>query len=234
MRAPLLALALSLATGSPALADSSLPGRGIPPPSDQRGPAPSPPPPPPEDEVTRNVHMLQLSCSLDPGIERARAIKYFVDHAAETHPRLLALFAGPERANANLIQLLGHLGRPESVAPLERVLAEGTELRSWSAGTALGQHAHPSALAALVRQVRQANKHTVFGATLGLTARRDAKVCPSLLQLRGERTGDVRYYLLQAAGRLGCLDRKEMATLAARDPSEDVRQLMGRILRNAP
>jgi HEAT repeat protein len=162
--------------------------------------------PPVMDEFDRQFFELNNRCSL-AGSLRASAAQYFVDHAEQTHARLLA--AAQQTPSAAVLMVLGRMGREESVPLLEKLLAEGGELVAWDAGSALGAHRTKAAFNALLRQVGARDKNVVFGATLGLMARGDAAACPRLLRLTTEeRASDVHYYLAQAADRLGCSSRR--------------------------
>jgi hypothetical protein len=199
-------------------------------PSSRNGAAPVP-----FDDFHMHVSMLMNRCSIGGPYERGVARAWFLDHPG-TYPRLLSLLdpSSPEYTTV-VMEVLPLFGRADSVPPMERLLAEGSELTSWRAGELLGTNPHPAALAALLRQVRSTNKETLYGATLGLMNRRDASACPTLLAQTAKSAGSERhYYLFQAAGRLGCIARSRLEAVARDDANADLRQLAGRILRNEP
>src|SRR5467141_3883494 len=84
--------------------------------------------------------------------EHDRALAFLLAHADEAHPRLLALL-GPQSAALPVaaVNALPLFGRADSVPVLEKLMREGAELISMSAGQALGRHSRAEALEALLR-----------------------------------------------------------------------------------
>ena len=227
MRTCVAGLALALAgfgAATVAHADAST--------ADQRAPAPAQDQ---SDDFALHLGLLRSHCSLQPKSEHEQHVAWFLAHP-ESYPRLLAAL-DPKSPGFRFeaLEVVLRFARADGVPAMERVLALGSELTSWRAGQLLGLHPHPSARAALLRQLGSPKKETLYGATLGLMERHDASVCPALLAESGKRAGTPSYfYVFQAAGRLGCIDRAQLEAVARSDGDADLRQLAQRILGNQP
>jgi len=186
------------------------------------------PPAASESEMEENFRTLLSPFGSEPHRRaRQRAINFLLAHADESHPRLLAaLRANPTALDApSIIEVLPLFGREESVPLLEEIMSRGDEYASRSAGVALGQHPSPSALESLLRGLESHSNETLIAAADGLAARGDGSACEALRKLVRHHDAAVRYHVVRAAGKLGCLGPDELAALAETDPDADVRAL---------
>jgi hypothetical protein len=170
-------------------------------------------------------------CSLSPNFgssfEDDPSVKYVLDHIEEAHPLLLEMLRRREVNDFDrAFRLLVIAGKPESVPVMKELLLSS---ESWddlndSAGQYLGLHPAPEAFEVLLGALTTTETKTLFGVTLGLRERKDKAAC---LPLRKEmtRTDDSqRYYVIQAAGELGCLTKQQLTDISGKDPSRDIRQ----------
>lgn len=180
-----------------------------------------------DDEIEAQIRAL-LSPHGHEADRRAhdRALAFLLAHADEAHPRLLALLE-PTRPYVPVaaVNSLPLFGRAESLPVLERLMREGAELIGMSAGQALGRHPHPDALQALLRGLKHDRAETKVAAADGLLTRGDKRACQALRELLSHTDYEVRYHAVNAAGKLGCLAREELARIAAHDTEQDIRNL---------
>lgn len=185
-----------------------------------------------DDEVEAQIQAL-LSPHGHEADRRAhdRALAFLLAHPNQAHPRLLALLEPTQSyvpvAAVNSIPLFG---RAESLPVLERLMREGAELISMSAGQALGRHPHPDALQALLRGLKHDRDETKVAAADGLLTRGDKAACQALRDLLSHTGYEVRYHVVNAAGKLGCLAREELARIAANDSERDIRKLASTLM----
>jgi HEAT repeat protein len=184
---------------------------------------------PDEDAVAARLALLDSPFGSEPHRrERERAAQWLLAHAERAYPVLLARLAAG-RAGAGAVALLPRFGRGESVAVLARLL-HGPELVAWGAGQALAQQPQSEAGAALRRALADANPKVATIAADALAGRGDPGDCPALAARLGAADPVVRYHVLQAADRLGCLMPAEIAGLAENDPDLEVRGLASQLL----
>src|SRR5262245_7982039 len=106
----------------------------------------TPPPPDPQAELHWQIELAtHYPCSLGVG-EHRRAVEWVIQHADETHARIVAMVESGAMLNmSSTARILGRIGRPESVGTLDRVLQRGEELTSWDAANGLAMHPDPAA-----------------------------------------------------------------------------------------
>jgi HEAT repeat protein len=202
------------------------------PPSPSAWPPPEPLPPAtgssPDSELATRIMLLDEPFGSEPHVrERERAAQWLLDHGDRAHRALLdALAAG--RASPGVIELLARFGRAESIEPLNRMLnAAGPA--AWHAAQALARHPQPEAAEALRRALRDPAPEVSIAAADALGARGDPGECVALqAELRAEDP-TVRYHVVQAAARLGCVSAEWLAQLARADPDADIQALAGRL-----
>jgi HEAT repeat protein len=159
--------------------------------------------------------------------ERERAAQWLLDHGDRAHPALLdALAAG--RASSGVIELLARFGRAESIEPLNRVLSAAGPA-AWHAAQALARHPQPEAAEALRRALRDPAPEVSIAAADALGARGDPGECAALQAELRAQDPTVRYHVVQAAARLGCVPTEWLAQLAQTDPDADIQALAGRL-----
>jgi hypothetical protein len=164
--------------------------------------------------------------------ERARAAEWLVTHADQAYPTLIArLDAG--RAGAGTVALLPRFGRAQSIGTLARLLA-GSGSIAWHAGQALAQHPQAAAGEALRQALAEPDAAVAMNAADGLGTRGDRGDCAALAERFGATDAGVRFHVLQAAVRIGCLSREAICDLARADPDPEVRRLASRLLTELP
>jgi HEAT repeat protein len=164
--------------------------------------------------------------------ERDCAAEWLVEHADRAYPLLLARLESG-RAGAGAVALLPRFGRSQSIGTLARLLA-GPEPMAWQAGQALAQHPQPEAGEALRQALIGPDATVAMIAADGLGTRGDRGDCAVLAERLGTTHAGVRYHVLQAAARLGCLPREVIGQLALTDPDAQVRGLASQLLVEPP
>jgi HEAT repeat protein len=132
---------------------------------------------------------------------RERALGWLAARAEEANPRLLELLDGHA---AGVAVPLGRLGRPESVAPLARLLREGAEADAWHAGQGLAAHPAPEALGALVAALAAQRVETVAAALGGVEGRGDPAACDAVRPLLTTADERIRERAERVVAALGC------------------------------
>src|SRR5206468_11993254 len=110
------------------------------------------------------------------------------------------------------------------IAPLERLLSE-PEGTAWAAGQALALHPQRAAEEALERALASPEAETAMVAADALGTRGDAGTCAALRRRIDAADARVRYHVVQAAGKVGCLKREQLEALGQHDTDADVRGL---------
>ena len=162
---------------------------------------------------------------------RDRALGFLLEDADEAHPQLLALIDRPAGyVPVSVVNALPLFGRPESVPVLERLMLEGMELISMSAGQALARHPDPESLAALLRGLADNRDVAKVAALDGLRTRGDKTSCSAVQHLLDHDSYEVRYHAVNAAAHLGCLNAEALRNIAANDSEKDIRELAASLL----
>ena len=169
-------------------------------------------------------------CSKGPPFERDPAVKYVIDHIDEAHPVLLEMLRNGDFTYDRAFRILVIAGKEESVPVMEEILLSDFELKSPTAGQYLGLHPSKEALAVLLQALSSTKAHTFFGATLGLIERKDKVACAPLRKELTRKDDSQRYYVIQAAGQLGCLTTQELTEISRQDQSDDIRQKAAELL----
>lgn len=152
-------------------------------------------------------------------------------HADVAYPRLLrrAQTAGSPAVYA----ALADFARSESVPVLARALAAGGP-HTDAAARALALHPQGTAGQALREALDQSDPLICMAAADGLLMRADRADCAALRARLTDPDALVRYHVLQAGARLGCLDQAVMASIARTDADTDVRNLAAKMLALPP
>jgi HEAT repeat protein len=152
--------------------------------------------------------------------ERARALRFLLDHADWAHPRLLALLSPKARlVPAAVLDALPRFGRPGAVPALGKLVRYGNPEVSLAAAEALGRHPSPRAAAALLKLLRAGKP----AAAAGLELRGEREALPALAAAAAGRDAELRYRALHALNALGGLDRPGLRRIAREDRDEDIR-----------
>jgi HEAT repeat protein len=186
----------------------------------------------PDSELEASIYFLNDPIGDEShGARSHRALEYLLANADVAHPRLLQdLEMRPAETQLGVIEALPLFGRAESIGVLERMLLEGSDIVSWTAGQALGAHPLSAARETLMHALSSPRRETTIGALAGLTRRNDRSACDAIRLLLGDRDALIRYHALQAGGRLSCLKNQDLAALASGDPDPKVRELAVRVL----
>src|SRR3954452_16645023 len=101
-----------------------------------------------DPELDTMIALVESPLGSAPHVrERDRAATWLLEHADRTHPALLER-ARQGRAGPGSIELLGRLGRPDSV-PVLADLLKADERSARAAASALAHHPDATALTAL-------------------------------------------------------------------------------------
>ena len=190
----------------------------------------------PLEDLEENIERLQDPFD-GPAHEASakQAARYLLAHADAAHPLLLELLLTYRASNPiAVIDLLPRFGRQESVPVLKKILAEGLEHVSGEVAAALARHPSEKAFKALESGLSLPAPESIKAAADGLMSRGDAAACPALRKLLGHENPEVRYHVIQAAGRLGCLDSATLRSIAQSDQDSDIVELTTGILQDAP
>jgi len=165
--------------------------------------------------------------------EHDRALAFLLAHADEAHPRLLALLDPAGYVPVAAVNALPLFGRAESIPVLERVMREGAQLISMSAGQALARHPLPDAREALLRGLEDNREETKVSAIDGLMTRGDKSACAVLQGLLGHASYELRYHAVRAAATLGCITAEKLKQIAENDSEQDIRELAASLMSKA-
>jgi HEAT repeat protein len=180
-------------------------------------------------EVDEQIAMLETPFGDGPHQrERERAAAWLVANADRAYPQLVARL-DEGRASVAVIELMPRFGRVESIPLLERLVV-GPEATAWAAGQALALHPQAAAGEALQRSLARPEPAVAIVAADALATRGDRNACPALVRLIDAPDARVRYHVVQAAGKLGCLAREALEALARADADPDVRGLATKLL----
>lgn len=183
------------------------------------------------DELERQIRALVSPGGHEADLrDRDRALAFLLAHPDEAHPRLLAMLDPQGYVPVAVVNAIPLFGRAESVPVLDKLMREGAELISMSAGQALGRHPHPESLTTLLRGLAHERDETKVAALEGLTTRGDRSVCSALRPLLDHTSYEVRYHAVKAAALLGCLDAENLKQIAENDTEQDIRDLASSLM----
>jgi hypothetical protein len=186
-----------------------------------------------DDEVETQLALAQSPLGGGPHQrQRERAVEWLLEHAERSYPVVLRRF-DQGAAGAALVELLPRFDREESIPRLARLLS-GSEPPAWAAGQALARHSQPAAGEALRRALDHADSKVAAIAADGIGARGDRGDCAALIAHVESPDARLRYHVVQAAGRLGCLARAALESLSRDDADADVRELAEKLLAGMP
>lgn len=172
--------------------------------------------PAPGDDIELHLQFLMDPFGDEPHRrQREISVHYLLAHADRAYPRLVqALKANPAALNSpSIIEVLPLFARADSVPLLEAIMNRSIEQVSGVAGQALGRHPDASAKDALLRGLASSLPDVMAAAADGLMVRGDSSVCSDLKTLLGHKNSIVRYHVVQASYKLGCLNRDQMEEL---------------------
>jgi hypothetical protein len=177
------------------------------------------------ERLLSELHMAaSYPCSRGPRFENDSSVKFVLDNIDEAHPILLKMIEENKvGAIDRAFRILVIAGKEESLPTMEKILLSNDELDAPSAGNYLGIHPSANALPILLKALSSTQTHTLFGATLGLMGKKDLAACEPLRGQMNRKDDSQRYYVIQAAGELGCFSSDELKAIAKKDPSGDIR-----------
>jgi len=180
-------------------------------------------------EVDQQISLLETPFGDGPHQrERERAAAWLVANSGRAYPQIV-LRLSEGRASVALLELLPRFGRAESIPLLQRLLS-GPQATAWAAGQALALHPQPAAGEALRRSLLRHDPVLAIIAADALATRGDRTDCAALTALIDVPDSRLRYHVVQAAGKLGCLTREALQALARGDADADVRGLAAKLL----
>ena len=151
-----------------------------------------------------------------------RAEAWLVAHPDEAVPALIAGLGQPA-IRRNAARVLGRIGAPEAVSPLQALMSDGTELDAHAAAMALAQIPDEAAHTALLAAV-DAEGHARKAAVEALGARGDSADCALLTRLLDDPDAAIAFRAARAAHRADCLDKTARSALR-QHPNPEVREL---------
>lgn len=176
-----------------------------------------------DSEVDSHIQRIETPFGGDPHLRQSeQSRQWLLAHEQAAFPRLLGRAA--EAGNPALYEMLAQFGRPEAIPLLAQVLDAGGP-HADAAARALARHPQAAAGKALRAALAQPDPAIAIAAADGLLLRADRRNCPALRARLTAPDDIVRYHVLQAAGRLGCIGPEALELFAERDPSEDIRGL---------
>lgn len=185
-----------------------------------------------DSEIDSHIRHIETPFGDGPHQRQSQASReWLLGHARAAYPRLLALAA--EAGSPAVCAMLAEFGRPQAIPLLAQALDTGGP-HADAAARALARHHQAAAGTALRTALARPDPVIGIAAADGLLLRADRSDCPALRVKLTAPDELVRYFVLQAAGRLGCIELEELARFAEHVPSEDIRNLAVALQGGAP
>lgn len=181
-----------------------------------------------QDEIEMNIRMaVNPSGDLASLRERERAAQFLIAHVDDAYPRLVGLVREKPRAweAPRLIELIGRFERDECVPLLKNLLLQAIPDTSRAAGLALGAIGSASACRALTEGLNADDTEVRISAIEGGRVCGGEMWCSTIEPALTDRDANLRYYAVNAAAELGCLDVEHLKNLAKHDEDCYVRRL---------
>ena len=158
---------------------------------------------------------------------RQNAARALLQLADKSYPRIIELLTTGAAANdLVLIELLPAFGRDDSVPLLSGILLSGRERAARIAGGALARHQSSLAEHALEAGLQSEIPEAIIASADGLLDRGDAQACRALISRASIDDATVRYHVLLAATRLGCLNAPALQRMLDSELDADIRELL--------
>lgn len=181
-----------------------------------------------QDEIEINIGVA-VNPSGDPTSlrEREHAAQFLLTHAEVSYSRIMDLVQEkPESWQApRLIELIGFFKKEESIPLLKNILLKGLPEASRAAGRALGFIPKPIAYSALKEGIQSTISEVRIGAIEGIRISLDKSWCQVIETLFVDKDANFRYYVINAAAELGCINNERLKTIAKQDKDFYIRQL---------
>jgi HEAT repeat protein len=181
------------------------------------------------DAIERNIRLAMNPSGSPADVrERNRAAGFLVGQGEPAYRILLDLLK--DRAEGfeapRLIELIGFFKREDSVELLKSFLMQGKPGTARPAAMALASAQGNAAMQAL-KEGLSAPPETRVAAIDAVRITGDASFCPLLENAIGDPDPNIRYYAVNTAAALGCLDKQRLERIIDGDEDEDVRKLAG-------
>lgn len=182
------------------------------------------------DPIERNIRLaLNPSGSSFDVRERNRAAGFLVEQGEPAYRILVNLLN--ERACSfeapRLIELVGFFKREDSVELLAFFLLKGQPETAGPAAMALISAGCDAAVQALKEGLCSEKSQTRIATIDAVRVSHDTSWCPFLERSIDDSDPNIRYYAVNAAASLGCLDYPRLKSIMANDGDEHVRKLAG-------
>ncbi len=189
-----------------------------------------------ENEIEANIRMaVSPSGDFVNLREREQAARYLLDHADSAYSRLIELVKDkPGSLEApRLIELIGLFKQAESIELMQELLLQGIPDTSRAAARALSTIGTPEANHALQKGLR-ADVIEVRIATIDAVRLTGNKTwCTLVHPALQDVDANLRYYAVNTAVELGCLDAKQLNKIVKDDNNEHVRKLASRLIKDS-
>lgn len=159
--------------------------------------------------------------------ERRRATDFLLSVPEKSFPILMKLISNKPDSfeTAELINIIGLFKKDESVTLLGDLLLKGTPQISRSAGRALGIIGSSLANKALKKGLNAANPETKIATVEGMRVSNDRFWCKHIQSFLNDADSNLRYYAVNAAAELECINFHLLKMIGEQDLDENVRKL---------
>ena len=180
------------------------------------------------NEIKRLIHMA-LNPSGDPVNlrEREQAARNLLEHGNEAHDALMVMLLDkPESLEApRIVELIGRFKKDESVDVLKKLLMQCGPVTCRPAGISLALINTNAANEALKQALLSDNREVRIAAIDGVRLSGNKTWCALLSSSLQDQDANLRYYAVNTAAALGCLDVRHLKNIIEGDADEHVRQL---------
>jgi HEAT repeat protein len=159
--------------------------------------------------------------------EREQAVRYLLAHADNAYAQIEQRIRDKPEAweTPRLIEVLGRFGHPASIPLLESLLLSGIADTSRAAGRALGMIDDEAAKLGLAKGLQAESIEVRIAAVEGARIDGANSWCRAIEPLLAVSDANLRYYVINAAAELGCLNAERLRLLAEGDQNPNVRRL---------
>lgn len=188
------------------------------------------------NDIERNIRLAVNPSGSVPDLRaRDRAAGFLLDQGDLAYRSLAEiLLEKPDCFEASrLIELIGFFKRDESATLLKPFLLQGRPGTARAAGMALAALKCSTASLVLKEGLLSDVPETRISAIDGVRLSGDTSWCPLLAGLVQDSDPNIRYYAVNSAATLGCLDAGRLKDIRDQDDDENVRQLASKWLQDS-
>lgn len=181
-----------------------------------------------QDEIEMNIRMAVNPSGDPPSLrEREQAAQFLLAHANIAYSRIIGLIRKKPKAweAPRLIELIGRFRRDDSVPLLKDLMLQAIPDTSRAAGRSLGVIASTAAYEALRVGLKVDSIEVIISAIEGVRICGDESWCSAIEPAIVDQDANLRYYAVNAAAELGCLDVERLKNMTEYDDDCYVRQL---------